>query len=154
MVPMSDYRARLASNDRERLAKQLGAVEQNLDVVPGMVLKSRPEEMISVGVLYLPDRVDAQGEWASEKTLRSSLEKFLSRPIEERPVFLHHDPSRRAGSVISGECLWDDAVVGGVQLPRGTVVGTVRYEPWAWELVKRGDWAYSVGGTARRRRAT
>jgi Putative phage serine protease XkdF len=122
---------------------------------PGYLKKDAPKRF-TLAPWYIPDSVDAHGEWADTPTVQQALWGYVRNG--DRQVRLQHDVS-----VVAGE--WVEAVTWPVEVtlpmhhadgrttvehfPKGTVFLGVVWEPWAWELVQKGKLTgLSIGGKA------
>jgi hypothetical protein len=129
-----------------------------------LVLKSAGEERYTLGPLYMPDTIDAHGEWATASDLRKALRDYVETTGADRTIYLQHSATP-AGHWVE-VMQWPHEVRanmmksydGGMQkaesvtLPADTVYMGVVWEPWAWEAVKKGQiGGLSMGGWAARR---
>ncbi len=116
------------------------------------------EKRFTLGPWYIPDRADAHGEWTDTSELQNALWNYVKSG--DRRIRLQHNKE-----VVAGEWLetmtWPypvtvpitkaDGATGEYTYPTGTVFMGVQWEPWAWELVKKGKLTgYSIGGKAER----
>lgn len=116
------------------------------------------EKRFTLGPWYIPDRADAHGEWTDTSELQNALWNYVKSG--DRRIRLQHNKD-----VVAGEWLetmtWPypvtvpitkaDGATGEHTYPTGTVFMGVQWEPWAWELVKKGKLTgYSIGGKAER----
>jgi hypothetical protein len=116
------------------------------------------EERYTLAPWYIPDRLDAHGEWTDPRELQKTFHAYLAK--EDRAIRLQHNTDIVAGR-------WADGVVWPVEFtttlqkadgtqtehtfPAGTPYLGVYWEPWAWELVKAGKLrGYSIGGSSSR----
>jgi hypothetical protein len=121
-----------------------------------------PEEMYTLGPVYMPGQLDAHGEWATAEDLQQATWDFVKSSGADHSVYLQHS-DRPAGEWVE-IMAWPHAVtasmtksIDGVQkaiateFPAGTVYMGVKWEPWAFEMVKSGKiTGFSMGGWARR----
>jgi hypothetical protein len=116
------------------------------------------EKRFTLGPWYIPDQADAHNEWTDSEELQNALWEYVKSG--DRRIRLQHNKS-----VVAGEWLetmtWPypvtvpmtkaDGTSEDVTYPTGTVFMGVQWEPWAWELVKKGKLTgYSIGGKAER----
>lgn len=116
------------------------------------------EKRFTLGPWYIPDTRDAHDEWTDSEELQNALWEYVKKG--DRRIRLQHNKS-----VVAGEWLetmtWPYPVTvpvtkangdsEDVTYPTGTVFMGVQWEPWAWELVKKGKLSgYSIGGKAER----
>ncbi len=110
------------------------------------------EERYTLSAWYIPDRVDAHGEWTDAATLQKAAWGYVESG--DRRIRLQHDTS-----VVAGEWVeivsWPTPITmqkaSGQQAeyPAGTVFLGVKWEPFAWDLIKQGKLTgLSIGGTA------
>lgn len=116
------------------------------------------EKRFTLGPWYIPNQQDAHGEWTDQEELQKALWDYVKGG--DRKIRLQHNKD-----VVAGQWLevmtWPFSVDVGVNkadgnqeprsFPAGTVFMGVQWEPWAWELVKKGKLTgYSIGGKAER----
>lgn len=115
------------------------------------------EERYTFSPWYVPDVLDAHGEWTDPREVQHAFWKYLAN--EDRDIRLQHNTDIVAGTWVEG-ATWPYEVEVEVKHPEGEVqykfpAGTpflgIIWEPWAWELIKSGDIrGLSIGGTAQR----
>lgn len=116
------------------------------------------EKRFTLGPWYIPDKKDAHGEFTDTHELQNALWNYVKSG--DRRIRLQHNKS-----VIAGEWLevvtWPyevtlpmnkaDGSTEQVTYPAGTVFMGTQWQPWAWELVKKGKLTgFSIGGKAER----
>lgn len=116
------------------------------------------EKRFTLGPWYIPDEVDAHGEWTDADELQDALWRYVDSGY--RTIHLQHSPEIPAGRwveimalpfAIELPVIDVNGVVAAHSYPAGTVLMGVIWEPWAWELVKEGKiTGYSIGGSAAR----
>jgi hypothetical protein len=122
------------------------------------VVKSVEEDRFTLAPWYVPDQVDAHGEWTDGKELQKALWNYVR--TADRDIRLQHDTSVTAGEWVEA-VTWPFPIevpmqkasgkTSTVEFPAETVFLGVQWEPWAWELVKSGKInGYSVGGKSKR----
>lgn len=131
------------------LAKSYGEVE---------TVYKADEKRFTLGPWYIPNTADAHGEWTDSDELQKALWDYVK--TGDRKIHLQHNKN-----VVAGEWLevmtWpysvdvnvskNDGSTNARSFPQGTVFMGVQWEPWAWELVKKGKLTgYSIGGKAER----
>ena len=148
------------TDELARLKAGSAAVRKADAAAEGMSLVSKAvtEDRFTLGPMYIPDRMDAHGEWTDATELQSSVWEYVRKG--DRRIRLQHNRD-----IVAGEALeimaWPYAVeVPVVQksgnsqpvtFPENTVFLGVQWKPWAWELVKAGKIrGYSIGGKAER----
>lgn len=131
------------------LAKSYGEIET--------VFKGN-EKRFTLGPWYIPDRQDAHGEWTDSEELQTALWDYVKSG--DRRIRLQHNKNVVAGEWVE-TMTWPypvtvpmkkaDGSESPVTYPSGTVFMGVQWEPWAWELVKKGKLTgYSIGGKSER----
>lgn len=122
------------------------------------VSKSVAEKRYTLGPMYIPNSVDAQGEWTDEEELQQAVWKYVRSG--DRRIRLQHNRDIVAGEWV--ECMawpyplevpmtYADGTAEVVEFPPNTVFLGVVWEPWAWDMVKNGSLrGYSIGGAAAR----
>jgi hypothetical protein len=122
------------------------------------VTKADDAKRYTLGAMYIPDRVDAHGEWTDADELQRAVWDYVK--TNDRRIRLQHDRD-----VIAGE--WVEVMAFPYELtvpiktmsgidanhtyPANTVFLGVIWEPWAWKKVQEGEiLGYSIGGKAER----
>lgn len=124
----------------------------------GLVTKSNSERRYTLGPMYIPDRMDAHGEWTDAEELQEAVWKYVEKG--DRRIRLQHNRDVVAGQfveimawpyAVEVPMMQKDASTKPVEFPANTVFLGVVWEPWAWEMVKSGKLrGYSIGGRAQR----
>jgi len=125
------------------------------------VSKAVDERRYTMGPMYIPNHIDAQGEWTDENELQQAVWDYVRGG--DRRIRLQHNRDIVAGEWVevltwpfdvSVPMMSMDQTVNKVEtmtFPPNTVFLGVVWEPWAWELVKKGLLrGYSIGGNAAR----
>jgi hypothetical protein len=124
----------------------------------GYVSKAVAEQRYTLGPMYIPNSIDAQGEWTDEEELQQAVWRYVRSG--DRRIRLQHNRDIVAGEWV--ECMaWPypvelpmvhpDGTADVVEFPANTVFLGVIWEPWAWDMVKAGSLrGYSIGGAAAR----
>jgi len=132
----------------------------SIDETPQMSLVSKAvsENRYTLGPMYVPDRVDAHGEWTDSAELQKSVWDYVRK--DDRRIRLQHNKDVVAGEwvevmawpyEVSVPMQKSDGTMEDVTFPKDTVFLGVVWEPWAWEMVKAGKlMGYSIGGRAQR----
>lgn len=118
-------------------------------------VRKADEKRFTLGPLYVPDFMDAHGEWTDAEELQNGVWHWVRSG--DRRIFLQHDRDVEAGEwveVMTMPQAWTvqmrdatGANVGEVTYPPNTVFLGVVWNEDAWELVKRGELrGYSIGG--------
>jgi len=115
------------------------------------------EERYTFSPWYVPDSLDAHGEWSDRQEVQQAFWKYLNQ--DDRDIRLQHNTDIVAGQWVEG-ATWPYEVTVPVKHPEGDTeytfpAGTpflgIIWEPWAWELIKQGEIrGLSIGGTANR----
>lgn len=124
-----------------------------------LVYKSVDEMRFTLGPWYVPNTADAHNEWTDQLELQKSLWEYVRKG--NRAIRLQHAPETKAGEWVEAMTMPfdmevpmlepDTGVVTKKVFPEGTVFLGVIWEPWAWEMVKKGEIrGYSIGGSAER----
>lgn len=113
------------------------------------------EERYTFSPWYVPDSLDAHGEWTDRKEVQQAFWKYLSK--DNRDIRLQHNTDIVAGEWVEG-ATWPFEVTVPIKhvegdteytFPAGTPFLGIIWEPWAWELIKKGEIrGLSIGGTA------
>ena len=123
--------------------------------IPG-TLQKNAEERYTLGPWYVPNRADAHNEWTDAQELQKALWGYVESG--DRDIRLQHNVNIVAGKWVEA-LTWphpievpmvqaDTGQISKTTFPAGTVFLGVIWEPWAWELVKKGEIrGYSIGGT-------
>lgn len=123
-----------------------------------LVTKSAEERRYTLGPMYVPNRIDAHGEWTDPDELQNAVWGYVRKG--DRRIRLQHNRDIVAGEFlevmtwpyeVTVPMLKADGSMGDMTFPKDTVFLGVQWEPWAWDLVKEGKLrGYSVGGRAQR----
>ena len=116
------------------------------------------EKRFTLGPWYIPDQKDAHGEWTDTSELQNALWNYVK--AGDRRIRLQHNKNVVAGEWVEA-MTWPypvtvpvtkaDGTSEDITYPAGTVFMGTQWEPWAWELVKKGKLTgYSIGGKAER----
>lgn len=130
-------------------------IEEVKDLAKATFLKKQAEQRFTLGPLYVPDFMDAHGEWTDASELQAAVWGWVRSG--DRRIFLQHDREIEAGEwveVMTMPQSWTvemrDAQgedIGEVTYPPNTVFLGVIWNEEAWELVKGGELrGYSIGG--------
>lgn len=112
----------------------------------------------TLGPWYVPNQIDAHGEWADPDSLQKALWGYVESG--DRDIRLQHDRSIVAGKWVEAMS-WPfevevpltkaDGTVTKYKYPAGTPFLGVQWEEWAWNLVEKGELrGYSIGGRSER----
>jgi hypothetical protein len=123
-----------------------------------LVSKSVGTHRFTLGPMYIPDRLDAHGEWTDADELQAAVWKYVDSG--DRRIRLQHNRDVVAGKwlevmtwpyPVEVPLMTKSAGARPVTFPANTVFLGVQWEPWAWELIEKGLLrGYSIGGKAER----
>lgn len=115
------------------------------------------EKRYTLSPWYVPDSLDAHGEWTDKEEVQRAFWDYLKKP--DRTIKLQHNTDIIAGEWVEG-LTWPHEVEVPVKhpegeqtlkFPAGTPFLGVIWEPWAWELIKDGEIrGLSIGGKGKR----
>ena len=133
----------------EEMAKSIGAYE---------VQKAEGDKRYTLGAMYIPDRIDAHGEWTDSDELQRAVWDYVR--TNDRRIRLQHNREIVAGEWVEVMSFPYEMTVpiktpSGIEVnhtyPANTVFLGVIWEDWAWEKIQRGEiLGYSIGGRAER----
>lgn len=119
-------------------------------------VETEEPERYTLGPMYVPDQLDAHGDWTDSKELQKSVWDYHDKG--DFRIRLQHNTE-----IVAGRCVellsWPyevtvpltkaDGTVTEYTYPPGTpFMGTI-WEEWAWELIQAGKLnGYSIGGKA------
>lgn len=125
------------------------------------VTKAEGEKRFTLGPFYIPNRLDAHGEWTTPEDLQQGIWDYVRKGY--RDIHLQHT-DRKAGEwveivswpyattaelTVPGDV--NKAVIRKEEFPEGTAYMGVVWEPWAWEEIHKGNLrGLSMGGFASR----
>lgn len=126
-----------------------------------LIVKSVAEKRFTLGPWYVPNTLDAHNEWTDPEQLQDALWNYVKKA--DRTIRLQHQPNTKAGEWVEAMTMPFETVVPVLdpstnslnkqKFPAGTVFLGVQWEPWAWEMVKKGQIrGYSIGGLAARKK--
>jgi hypothetical protein len=131
------------------MAKSIGAYE---------VQKAEGDKRYTLGAMYIPDRIDAHGEWTDSEELQRAVWDYVR--TNDRRIRLQHNRDIVAGEWVEVMSFPYELTVpiqtpSGIEVnhtyPANTVFLGVIWEDWAWEKIQRGEiLGYSIGGRAER----
>lgn len=131
------------------MSKSIGAYE---------VSKAEGDKRYTLGAMYIPDRIDAHGEWTDAEELQRAVWDYVR--TNDRRIRLQHNRDIVAGEWVEVMSFPYELTVpittpSGVEVnhtyPPHTVFLGVIWEDWAWEKIQRGEiLGYSIGGRAER----
>lgn len=135
--------------DARAVAKKIGNYE---------VSKAEGEKRYTLGAMYIPDKLDAHGEWTDSNELQRAVWDYVRS--NDRRIRLQHNRDIVAGEWVEVMAFpyeltvpitTTTGVVTQHTYPANTVFLGVIWEPWAWEKIRKGEiLGYSIGGKAER----
>jgi hypothetical protein len=138
-------------NDEDRPLMRYGSA-------PMLTLRKAEERKYTLGPLYMPNKVDAHGEFTDEDELQGAVWEYVRKG--DRRIRLQHNRDVVAGEWVevmtwpyemTVETAMADGTVQKSEYPANTVFLGVVWKDWAWNLVKEGRVrGYSIGGKAER----
>jgi len=138
-----------ANNETFLMMKSNGNVSLNFAVNKLNILKSESdEEKLVYGVVYSPNTIDLQGEYAEEKAIEKMANDFMTEfgNIDEQHSFLDN-----IGKVAQSYICVQDTEINGSVVKKGSWVMVVKCNDEAWEKVKKGELnGFSMAGMAKK----
>lgn len=118
-------------------------------------MRKEAARRFTLGPLYVPDFMDAHGEWTDADELQAAVWKWVQSG--NRTIYLQHDRDVRAGEWVEVMTMpqpWkvnmmdgSGNAVGSVTYPAGTVFLGVIWDEPAWQQIVNGELrGYSIGG--------
>ena len=121
-------------------------------------LRKENEKRFTLAPLYIPNQIDAHGEYTDETELQRAVWDYVRKG--DRRIRLQHNRDVVAGEWVEVmtwpyemtiEMTMSDGDVEKREYPADTVFMGVVWKEWAWNLVKEGKIrGYSIGGKAER----
>lgn len=116
------------------------------------------EQRFTLAPWYIPNKYDAHDEWTDPDELQKALWDYVKSG--DRAIRLQHNVDVVAGEWVEAMAMpfpvsvpmrKSDGRVENVEYPAGTVFLGVKWDDWAWDMVKKGEiTGYSIGGSAER----
>lgn len=139
----------------DMMVERFNREEKVRPVGKGTLIRKADEKRFTLGPLYVPDFMDAHGEWTDAEELQNAVWGWVRSG--DRRIFLQHDTDVVAGEWVEVMTMpqpWTvemiDAKgesVGQVTYPKDTVFLGVVWNDSAWADVKAGRLrGYSIGG--------
>lgn len=138
------------SLDSARVTESVKALSRD-----GKFLRKQAAQRFTLGPLYVPDFMDAHGEWTDAEELQQGVWEWVRSG--DRTIYLQHDRNVRAGEWVEVMTMpqpWTVYMVDGagneigkVTYPAGTVFLGVIWDEDAWKQIVAGELrGYSIGG--------
>ena len=135
--------------DEKTVTKSIGAYQ---------VSNAEHDKRYTLGAMYIPDKLDAHGEWTDSEELQRAVWDYVR--TNDRRIRLQHNRDIVAGEWVEVmsfpyELSVPVKTMTGLEVthtyPPNTVFLGVIWEAWAWEKVQNGEiLGYSIGGKAER----
>jgi len=111
-----------------------------------LICSENDEQRKVYGIVYMPDTVDAHGDYADAETIEKAAHDFIAN---YRKMDIQHNMEDGAGVIVESSIAPVDFVVNGEEIKKGTwVIASIASEP-VWERIKKGELnSYSLYGTA------
>lgn len=123
-----------------------------------LIHKANKEQKFTLGPWYIPDKEDAHSEWTDAEELQKALWDYVRSG--DRNIRLQHNTDIVAGEWVEAMSFPVPITLGmtkasgdakQVTYPAGTVFLGVKWNDWAWDLVKQDKiTGFSIGGSAAR----
>jgi hypothetical protein len=121
----------------------------------GRFLRKEAYKRFTLGPLYVPDFMDAHGEWTDSQELQQAVWEWVKGG--DRTIYLQHDRDVRAGEWVEVMTMpqpWTVDMLNGagesigkITYPAGTVFLGVMWDEAAWDQILKGELrGYSIGG--------
>ncbi len=118
-------------------------------------LRKEAHKRFTLGPLYVPDFMDAHGEWTDSDELQQAVWKWVQGG--DRTIYLQHDRKVRAGEWVEVMTMpqpWtvdmmngQGESIGKITYPKGTVFLGVIWDEGPWRQILNGELrGYSIGG--------
>jgi len=112
-------------------------------------LKADNEKRYTLGIVYEPDTVDSQGDYATAEDIEKAAWDFMRKAL--KLGYMHKDWSDDIGDIVESYVAPADMRLGDSIVKKGTWLLGVVWSPEYWEKVKKGEiTGFSMGGRARR----
>jgi hypothetical protein len=119
--------------------------------VPIFINKADEEKKLVYGVVYEPDAVDTQGDFAKSEVIEKAAHEFLA---DARNIDLQHNFEAGYGTLQESYIAPVDFKIGEQQIKKGSWVIVTKATDEVWESIKKGEiTGYSMGGKATRSEA-
>jgi len=143
--------------NRRRKKTDEVSIVMNGGTAPIIKAETDSEQRYTLSPWYVPDSLDAHGEWTDKDEVQRAFWKYLAQ--DSRDIRLQHDIDIVAGQWVEG-CTWPYEFTTTLKHPEGDVeytfpAGTpflgIIWDEWAWNLIKAGQIrGLSIGGTSER----
>lgn len=114
-----------------------------------MAFTDLDEKQIVYGIVYSPDKLDADGEFMSAEDIEKAAHEFLST---FRNIDGEHDFVSNLGVPVESYVLQKDTEIAGRMVKQGSWVLAIKATDEAWQKVKSGEFTgFSLAGRTTRR---
>jgi hypothetical protein len=121
-------------------------VEPNVELDVKLIFKADDEERKVYGIVYVPNEVDAQGDWIEDKALEKAAHNFM---LDYQKMDTMHNMEEGAGKILESYIAPVDFDINGEHISKGTWVLVSQPNENVWNQIKRGELTgYSLFGTA------
>lgn len=111
-----------------------------------IVNKSDDEQKLVYGVVYEPNAIDTQGEFARAESIEKASHKFLA---DCRNIDLQHNFQKGFGTVVESYIAPTDFMLEKQEIKKGSWVLVTKANDDVWESIKKGEiTGYSMAGKA------
>lgn len=112
-------------------------------------LKADEEKRYTLGIVYEPDTVDSQGDYATAEDIEKAAWDFMRKTL--RLGYMHKEWSNDIGDIVESYLAPVDMRIGDSIVKKGTWLLGVVWSSEYWEKVQKGEiTGFSMGGRARR----
>lgn len=129
--------------------------EEGAEIEKARFLRKEAQKRFTLGPLYVPDFMDAHGEWTDSAELQQAVWAWVQSG--DRTIYLQHDREVRAGEWVEVMTMpqpWTVNMlngagesVGRITYPPGTVFLGVIWDEEPWKKILAGELrGYSIGG--------
>ena len=128
---------------------------EDQELVKARFLRKEAHKRFTLGPLYVPDFMDAHGEWTDSAELQQGVWEWVK--AGDRTIYLQHDRDVRAGEWVEVMTMpqpWTVNMLNGagesigkITYPTGTVFLGVIWDEEPWQQILNGELrGYSIGG--------
>ena len=108
--------------------------------------KEEEEKKLVYGIVYEPNEIDAQGDFATEEEIEKAAHNFM---LKYQQIDKQHDFTPGVAEVVESYIAPTDMTIGEQEIKKGSWVLVTKVNDDIWEDVKSGNLTgYSMAGTA------
>lgn len=138
-----------ANNETFLMIKSNGDMTLNFGVSKENLIAKSTDEQLVYGIVYSPDSVDLQGEFADAETIKKMAHEFLA---DFRNIDQEHDFVSNVGTLVESTIALTDIPVGDKIVKSGSWYIVVKCNDEAWGKVKAGEFTgFSMAGIAKKK---